>query len=106
MIPLHPCLNNLAEQGGKVMKLIRHIFDTTAALPADSPVVGTSVTVHCDKELIVRPINSFAQTNELIEACEICLQKSHQFMISHSNRLITTVFVLEEVETAKKKGKR
>lgn len=76
------------------MKLVSHIFDTTADLPAN----GTSVTAHCGKELIARPINSFAQKTGPIKACKICRQESHQFMILHSNRIVSTLFLFEEVE--------
>ncbi len=86
------------------MKLVGHIFD--AIVIADLPADGVSVTVHCGKTLTVRSAESFGNKNRSVEMCVKCRQKSHKFMVSHPNVVVSTVFVLEEVETAKKKGKR
>ena len=84
------------------MKLVSHIFDSIT----DSPIDGASVTVHCGKKLTVRPIDFFTQKTGPLETCKICRQKSEQFMASHPNVFVHTLFVLEEVEIVKEGEKR
>ena len=82
------------------MKLIGHIFDTTANSPADH----ASVTVHCGKILTVKPINR--KSRRPVKMCDRCRQRSEQFMASHSNIFVHTIFILEEEEVVKGKGKK
>ncbi len=65
-----------------------HIFDTISPEPTN----GTQVTVHCGKSLTAKPLTG----QESIKKCAECFRESDQFMKSHPNVFVHTIFVGEE----------
>ncbi len=70
-----------------------HVFDTTGCMPED----GTRINVHCGKSLTIDPLINLLKAGQKTR-CTECFKKSRQFMESHSNVIVHTIFIGEEFQ--------